>query len=279
MFSILIPSWNNLPYLKLCLDSIEQYSSLNNQIIVHVNEGIDGTLDYVKNRKITFSYSSKNTGVCYALNRAAELATHDYILFVNDDMFVLPGWDKIIASEIENLNTDCFMISATMIEPYDTHNNCVIVNDFGQTPETFERQKLLDEFRSFSKADWSGSTWPPVVVHRKWWEYVKGYSEEFSPGMASDDDFAMKMWTAGCRFYKGLATSRVYHFISKSTGRVTKNNGKRQFLKKWGIKQSTFHRYYTHRGEAFSGILPNPPNSLGLLFDKAVAGIKRLNAG
>ena len=49
MFSILIPSYNNLNYLKLCIKSIVNNSKFNHQIIIHVNEGTDGTLDFLKN--------------------------------------------------------------------------------------------------------------------------------------------------------------------------------------------------------------------------------------
>ena len=44
-FSIVIPSWNNLAYLQLCIDSIKKHSKFNHEIIVHINEGVDGTLD------------------------------------------------------------------------------------------------------------------------------------------------------------------------------------------------------------------------------------------
>ena len=38
MFSIIIPTLNNLKYLKFCLNSIIKNSKLNNEIIVHVSE-------------------------------------------------------------------------------------------------------------------------------------------------------------------------------------------------------------------------------------------------
>ena len=64
--------------------------------------------------------------------------------------------------------------------------------------------------------------------------------------------------------------------ISKSTGRVVKNDGKKQFLKKWGIKQSTLHKYYLKRGEPYQGELKEPLSSLGLIFQKGIAAIKNL---
>ena len=195
---------------------------------------------------------------------------------MNDDMYVLPDWDKNLLQEVQQLNTDCFMLSSTMIEPRDTKNKCVIVADYGTDATGFREGKLLAEYTTLTKNDWSGSTWPPNIVHRKWWQKVGGYSEEFSPGMSSDDDFAMKMWQAGCRNFKGIGNSRVYHFISKSTGRVIKNDGRKQFLQKWGIKQSTFHKYYIRRGESFKGELHEPRYGFGLLMQKISASIQKL---
>ena len=55
MFSILVPSYNNLEYLKICLNSLTKNSKYNHQIIVHINEGSDGTLQYVKNLGIDYA--------------------------------------------------------------------------------------------------------------------------------------------------------------------------------------------------------------------------------
>ena len=49
MISIVIPTYNNLDYLKLCLKSLKKNSSFNHEIIIHINEGSDGTLEFVKN--------------------------------------------------------------------------------------------------------------------------------------------------------------------------------------------------------------------------------------
>ena len=63
-FSILIPSWNNLNYLKLCVHSIRKNSAYTHQIIVHVNEGKDGTLAWIENEAdINYTYSTENIGV------------------------------------------------------------------------------------------------------------------------------------------------------------------------------------------------------------------------
>ena len=47
MYSIIIPTFNNLPYLKICLSSIKKNSHFNHEIIPHINEGVDGTEDFL----------------------------------------------------------------------------------------------------------------------------------------------------------------------------------------------------------------------------------------
>ena len=52
MFSIIIPTFNNLDYVKILLLSLKKNSTLNHEIIFHVNEGSDGTINFLnKNKK------------------------------------------------------------------------------------------------------------------------------------------------------------------------------------------------------------------------------------
>lgn len=276
MFSILIPTWNNLALLQLCVRSIRQNSSLQHQIIVHVNDGSDGTLDWVREQGITHTASAQNIGICLAVNEAAMHATQDYILFLNDDMYCCPGWDTALAAKLRELDTDLFMLSGTMIEPKDTGNPCVIVHDYGSSPETFAEQQLLGDLPGYRKADWYGATWPPTLVSKRWWFKVGGYSSEFSPGMSSDNDFSMKLWHAGCRIFLGVGNSLVYHFQCKSTGKVKKNDGGKQFLHKWGMRQSVFDRYYLRRGTLAQSLqLPEPEDTRDFRWQLLRSNLKR----
>lgn len=262
MFSIIIPSWNNLDHLKLCIESIQKNSAHTHQIIVHINEGSDGTVDYITENNITHTRSDKNIGICLAVNKAAALAKGDHIVYMNDDMYVCPDWDRHILAEIEKLTDDNFMFSGTLIEPKDTGNPCVIHKDHGDSLSSFREEELLKKFATYPMQDWHGSAWPPTIVSKAMWHLVGGYSIEFSPGMSSDDDLAMKMWQAGCRVFKGISKSRIYHFQARSTQRIVKNDGRKQFLQKWGINQSTFNKFYIKRGAPYAGVLNGPDETI-----------------
>lgn len=279
-FSVIIPTWNNLECLQLCIEGLRQHSAFTHQIIVHVNEGKDGTVAWLDRQPdIDYTWSGENIGVCYGLNIARSLVKTDYICYLNDDMYVLPDWDRLLWEEIENIGHPMFLLSATAIEPRDTGNACVIVRDYGDSPANFERERLLREFGGLTKADWQGSTWPPVVLHRDLWDLVGGLSIEFSPGMYSDPDLSLKLWKAGVRYFKGLGKSRAYHFGSKSTKRRRMNRGRDLFLLKWGISSSVFTRRYLRRGQAFDGALHTPALSpllrLKMLFKRVVGAVRR----
>ena len=42
----------HINYLKICIESLRKNSNFDHQIIVHVNQGTDGTLEYIKSINI-----------------------------------------------------------------------------------------------------------------------------------------------------------------------------------------------------------------------------------
>jgi glycosyltransferase involved in cell wall biosynthesis len=258
-FCVLIPTWNNIEYLKVCINSILKNSHFAIQIIVIVNEGNDDTLACLERKgEIDYIHAKHNIGICYGLNIARSLVKSEYIVYVNDDMYVLPNWDLEFYKEITAIGHKAFMLSGTMIEPIDTNNACVIVKNYGQSPSEFKEELLLQEYSHLYTDDWSGSMWSPNVVHVDMWDLVGGLSAEFSPGMYSDPDFAMKLFTAGVRIFKGKGSCLVYHFGSKTTKRIKKNNGRKLFLLKWGITPHTFTQMFLKLGKKYSKTIDNP---------------------
>jgi glycosyltransferase involved in cell wall biosynthesis len=260
VFSILIPSWNNLDYLKCCVASIHKNSRYHHQIVVHVNEGKDGTEDWVKSQGLSYTRSLENAGVCFGFNAPSSLAESEYIVMSDDDYYFAPDWDYYLLEEIKKLDHPYFCITGTMIEHSPTQYPASIAApyNFGTTVKEFDEERFLKEFNSIPFHDWTGGNWYPLVLHKNIWTLIGGLSTEFTPGMASDPDMMMKLWQCGVRYYKGVSQSRVYHFGSKSTARVKKNDGNKQFLLKWGFSKSTLFEYYLRLGQKFTGPTPEP---------------------
>ena len=280
-FSILLPTWNNLPFLRLCVASLRRHSAHEHQLIVHANDGNDGTREWLRAEGIEHTASDANIGICHAVNLAGEKARGAYVLYLNDDMVLAPGWDTALERALARVaRHGAFMLSGTMIEPQASGNACVVVSDFGRDPETFDLERFAREAPRLARADWLGATWPPTLVPRALWHQVGGYSVEFSPGMGSDNDFSMKLWHAGCRVFLGVGDSLVYHFAETSTRRIRKNDGRRQFLMKWGLVQSGFDRHYLRRGRPVPAgddgfVLPEPAPSRGLAWQRLKSALRR----
>ena len=257
MISILIPTYNNLDYLKLCIKSLKNNSKYEHELIFHINEGSDGTLDCIKNFGYKYSYSEQNIGLCSAINKAAKLSNQKYILYSHDDMYFCPDWDKVLLDEVNSLNHDNFYLSGTMIEPNSGH----IVCDFGIDHNTFKENDLLSNYKNINFYNHQGTHFAPHLVSKKMWDKVGGFSEEFNPGIGSDPDFNMKLWKEGVRVFKGLNDFKVYHFGSLTTRKkknFTQNRGDKTFLKKWGISTKFFKKYYLRSKTKYDGPLQEP---------------------
>ena len=271
MFSIIIPTFNNLKYLKLCLKSIKKNSKFNHEIIIFINEGSDGTLDFVKNNKFKYCFSIENVGLCKAVNQASELVNSDYLIYAHDDMYFCPGWDIAFNKEIRKHNKDKdFFLSGTMIQPF----NSFIYLDCGKKIEDFNEQKLLENYNLNEFEDFQGSTWSPSLIPLKTWKKVNGFSEEYTYGLGSDPDFNMKLWRIGVRLHKGLGNCRVYHFSSLTLRNKVWNDGHKIFLLKWGITIKFFKKYYLNSNKKFFGELKNPSINISFIFNFLICKLK-----
>ena len=265
--SIIVPTYNNLDYLKLFLKSIKENSNYDNEVIIHVNDGSDGTLNFVKNNKIKFTHSKNNIGLCSSVNLAAKKATNELIVYSHDDMFFCENWDLELINEIKSINHNLFYISGMNI----SYSGGFIDLDCGKFPSEFNNDKFNTFCQNDSTQNIQGSHWAPHVVHKNLWNEVGGFSEEFNPGDGSDPDFCFKLWKKNIRIFKTFAKWKVYHFGSVTTRKskyVKKNKGTKTFLLKWKISPRTFRNHYL-KGEKkieYLGPLKNP--KLNIIFFK-----------
>ena len=263
MFSLIIPTYNNLKYLKFCLESIKKNSKFNHEVIVYVNSSLDGTLEFVKSNSVKYLYNKTNVGLCKAVNEGVKISKFDYIIYAHDDMYFCPGWDIEFYNEIKKINVKDFFLSGTMIQPFKSF----IHLDCGKQIENFDETKLLKEYKKIHFNDFQGSTWAPSLIPKNTWNKVGGFSEEYGPGLGSDPDFNMKLWKLGVRLFKGLGNCRVYHFSSVSLRKKISNKGSKTFLLKWGISIKFFRKHYLKSDTKFDGFLKNPKKNLFYYFD------------
>ena len=280
MFSIIIPTFNNLKYLKLCLESIKKNSTFDHQIIPHVNIGEDGTKEFLKLENIEYTYTKYNSGICEGMNKASKKASFDYILYAHDDFYFCPGWDTEFKNEVDKIKHNNFYLSGTMIG--STGKDSL---DCGTNIDNFNEKKLLENYKKLNFYDFQGSTWAPHLIHKDIWNKVGGFSEEYYPGTGSDPDLNMKLWKENIRIFKGLGKSLVFHFGSVVTRRNNNNStiktesgnrGNKIFLLKWGISIKFFKKFYLKSDLPYVSELSEPKKNINYLFSLVLCKINYL---
>ena len=273
-FTILIPTYNNLKYLRLFCESIKINSNFSHQLIFHINDGSDGSYDYINNNKYQFTHSKTNIGLCSSIKEASKLIKNEYVLYAHDDMYFCKNWDKFLIEEVQKQNNNLFYFSGTNI----SYKDGILNFDCGNTPENFDQIKFDNFCEKDNSPDLQGSHWAPHLIHRDLWTKVEGFSIEFDPGDGSDPDLCMKLWNEGVRTFKCISRFKVYHFGSVTTRKrdININNGTKKFLLKFGFNPRFFRKYYL-RGDSkikYLGPLDDPKLNFSMLLSLIINKFK-----
>jgi len=244
--SILIPTLDNVEYMKIIVPAVRKHTINPYEILVYANDLSSKMKEYaLKENFDVFEYSHKNEGIAFAVNVLGKQASGDIVFFLNDDMYVAPGWDEALVRKI-NDNIFYQYLTPCMFEPRWKNPTMNSPFDYGRTPETWQEQKFLSEWKNLRliKEDIvSGST--PTFVKKELWDKVGGYDEEYWPGFGTDPDLIAKIYFTAKKEgkpyeFRGVADSGVYHFQCISTERIKNDHSYRQqahrrIKGKWGV--------------------------------------------
>ena len=114
LISIIIPVYKVEPYLRKCLDSVVQQTYRNLEIIL-VDDGSPDSCGAIcdeyatKDERITVIHQ-ENKGLSAARNAGLDIATGDYIQFVDSDDWIEPDALATVLSIAEDHHVDivCF---------------------------------------------------------------------------------------------------------------------------------------------------------------------------
>lgn len=238
--SIVIPVFNKIEYTIACLQSLAEHADAIAFEVIVVDDGSnDATADRLAQvGGIRVHRNERNLGFVGSCNAGAALARGEFVLFLNNDTQVTPGWlAALVRCFAEEL--DAGLVGAKLVYPdgrLQEAGGIVFRDGSGWNYGRFEDPAdPRYEFRR--EADYcSGAA---IMLRRAFFESLGGFDNRYAPAYYEDTDLAFAVRAAGKKvFYE--PRSRVVHFEGITSGTDVGAGIKRyqvvnreKFLDKW----------------------------------------------
>lgn len=114
--TVVIPNWNGSKYLEKCLDALLEQQGVFDVIVVD-NGSTDGSVEILANKypMVKTILLKENTGFCHACNVGIEASDTPYVILLNNDTEVLPGFVENLVMAMEK-GEKIFSVSAQMLQ-------------------------------------------------------------------------------------------------------------------------------------------------------------------
>ncbi len=111
--TIIIPNYNGIDYIENCLNSLQEEPA---RIILVDNGSTDGSRELAEEKfpKVQVIALQKNEGFCAAVNRGIRESKTTYVILLNNDTVVRPGFVRALEEPLQK-NERIFSGSAQMI--------------------------------------------------------------------------------------------------------------------------------------------------------------------
>jgi len=226
-----VPVFNQVHLTERCLGSLLDNSVLARELVVIDNKSDDSTPAFLKDFKKQIAgkgWSMKiltnieNVGFGRACNQGMRAATGEHIAILNNDTWLMQGWDAALIRKINELDAD-------MVGPY---------YDEG----VFDAETIPVKAREFvaRNRDKFSSDWGSILMffRRETLDEVGIFDERFFVTY-EDADLRERMDRAGKKYFQ-VGDCYIWHF-SKGTRDSQKlpsnyeQDGLRLFIEKWGF--------------------------------------------
>jgi GT2 family glycosyltransferase len=253
--SVVVVTRDNLPFLRLCLESVLAGTAQPFELIVIDNGSNDGTPVYVarlaeRNANVRVIANASNRGFAAGCNQGASLARAEVLVLLNDDAAVSHGWLRRLVAHLDR--ADVGMVGPTTNR---TGNEAQIDTDY----------RTWAEFVRFADAragQHAGETFEIptltmfcVTMRRGLYEELGPLDERFEIALLEDDDYSRRVREAGLRLLCA-GDAFVHHFGETSLGKLVASGeyarlleaNRARFEEKW---QASWRPYERRRSDHY----------------------------
>jgi GT2 family glycosyltransferase/SAM-dependent methyltransferase/glycosyltransferase involved in cell wall biosynthesis len=246
--SVVVVTYNNLDLTKVCLESVDRYSDYPNlELIVVDNASADETAAYLQAWQRAGSHrhiilNAENRGFAAANNQGLAAATGEYLVMLNNDTHVTPGWIGTLVGHMRRSE------ALGMLGP--------VTNNIGNEARIDIRYADMEQMLRVSgdyTARHAGQLTPLhtaaffcAMMPRHVYEKVGELDEAFGIGMFEDDDYCRRVqkegWQVAC-----AEDVFVHHHLSASFSQIKQEKRQAMFEANKVIYEAKWGTWMPHK--------------------------------
>ncbi len=238
--SIIVLAWNELPYTKECVASIQACTRPPYELVLVDNGSTDETLEFfrtVPGAKVVAN--GANLGFAGGNNRGILAATGDYVVILNNDTLVTDGWlDRLLAcaeedSAIGIVGPMSNYVSGPQLVPDASYADYPALQAYARDFYDRRRGRRTDTGRLVGFC---------MLMKREVIARVGLLDESFGLGNFEDDDYCLRTRQAGFRLVIA-GDVFIHHFGSRTffgqgvDFAAAMQHGQEVFERKWSGSQ------------------------------------------
>lgn len=210
--SIIIPAYNHLDHTLACLATLraDHPRTPFEVIVVDDCSSDDTAATLAAIDGLRYLRTAENLGFIGACNTGAELARGRYLVFLNNDTQVRPGWLDALIESFDTL-PEAGLIGAKLIYPdgrLQEAGGIVFSDGSGWNYGRFA-DPADPRFNFVREVDYcSGAA---IAIGRELFQELGGFDPHYAPAYYEDTDLAMKVRARGLRVYYQPRAEVVHH--------------------------------------------------------------------
>ena len=266
--SVVVPNWNGMRFVGMCLDSLAKLDFLDYEVIVVDNGSTDGSREMIEEQypEVRLLKLPDNMGFAIACNEGIKASNAEYIVLLNNDIEVTPDWLRELYEGMER-HPECGMGTTKMmfLDQRDVfYNTGDLFHSWSSGGGRGQGEKDTGQYE---KEDYVfGACAGAGIYRREFFNKVGLFDEDFFI-FAEDVDLNMRGQLQGLKAVY-LPKAKVFHIGTATVGLYSdryvylcKRNDIWVFTKNYSLKmyfkylysiwrhQFADIKYFTYRGQ------------------------------
>jgi len=246
--SIVVLTYNQLEFTKACLHSLDHLTEYPDwELIIVDNASSDDTPQYLEEFARTRPYATvilndENLGFAGGNNVGAEVASGEFIVFLNNDTFVTAGW---LSNLLQHFDDEPEL---GLLGPVTNNigNEARIEIDYLDMTEMAQQAENRTRKLRHQRFDYRSAAFFCAAIPTRLWREIGGLDEGFEVGFFEDDDYSNRVRQAG---YRVMCAEDVFihHHLSASFDALGNERKQELFEKNLAHYESKWGTWVPHR--------------------------------